>query len=108
VSLGTREDFHKLERSPVMKPVDGARVWSIVCFVVPGEHRRKGVAKALLRGAIAHARRRRVRILEAYPVTAKRPLATTPFGSARSRCSTRKDSRRWPAAGRNGRSCGRV
>jgi GNAT superfamily N-acetyltransferase len=71
VSLGPREDFLKLERSPVMKPVDGARVWSIVCFVVPGEHRRKGVAKALLRGAIAHARRRRVRILEAYPVDRK-------------------------------------
>ena len=68
ISLGPREDFRKLERSPVMKPVDGARVWSIVCFVVPGEHRGKGVAKVLLKGAIAYSRRRKVEILEAYPV----------------------------------------
>jgi GNAT superfamily N-acetyltransferase len=68
ISLGPREHFRKLERSPVMKPVDGGRVWSIVCFVVPGEHRGRGVAKALLKGAIAYARRRKVRILEAYPV----------------------------------------
>jgi GNAT superfamily N-acetyltransferase len=68
VSLGPREDYRKLERSPVMKPVDDARVWSIVCFVVPGEHRRKGVARALLAGAIAYARKRRVKLLEAYPV----------------------------------------
>ena len=68
VSLGPREDFSKLERSPVMKKVDEERVWSIVCFVVPAEHRGQGVASALLRGAIAYARKRGVAILEAYPV----------------------------------------
>jgi GNAT superfamily N-acetyltransferase len=68
VSLGPREDFAKLERSPVMKRVDEARVWSIVCFVVPAEHRGQGVAAALLRGAIAYARKRGVGVLEAYPV----------------------------------------
>jgi len=73
VSLGPREDFHKLERSPVMKPVDDARVWSIICFVVPGEQRRKGVAHGLLEGAIAYARKRGVKILEAYPVDRKTP-----------------------------------
>jgi ribosomal protein S18 acetylase RimI-like enzyme len=39
-----------------------------VCFVVAGEWRRRGVAAALLRGAIAHATRRGACILEAYPV----------------------------------------
>lgn len=68
VSLGPRADFKKLERSPVMKPVDDQPVWSIVCFVIPAEFRGQGVAHALLRGAIAHARRRGVRLLEAYPV----------------------------------------
>ena len=73
ISLGPREGYRKLERSPVMKPVDDERVWSILCFVVPAEHRRKGVARELLRGAIAFARRKKVRILEAYPVdTAKK------------------------------------
>ena len=68
VSLGPREDFRKLERSPVMKAVDDTRVWSIVCFVVPGAYRRKGVARTLLDGAIRYARKRRVKVLEAYPV----------------------------------------
>lgn len=68
ISLGPREDFRKLANSPVMKPVDDARVWSIICFVVPSEHRRQGVARALLAGAIRYARKRGVRTLEAYPV----------------------------------------
>jgi ribosomal protein S18 acetylase RimI-like enzyme len=68
VSLGPREAFGKLRRSPVMKPVDDQPVWSIVCFVVPSEFRGQGVASALLDGAIAYARARGVRLLEAYPV----------------------------------------
>ena len=68
ISLGPREDFRKLERSIVMKRVDDEKVWSIVCFVVPGEHRGQGAARALLEGAIAYARKKRVRMLEAYPV----------------------------------------
>jgi ribosomal protein S18 acetylase RimI-like enzyme len=68
ISLGPRADFRRLERSVVMKPVDAAPVWSIVCFVVPAEFRGRGVAKALLAGAIAYARKKRVKLLEAYPV----------------------------------------
>jgi GNAT superfamily N-acetyltransferase len=68
ISLGPREDFRKLERSPVMKPVDDRPVWSIVCFVVPSEFRGQGVARALLEGAIAWARKRGATLLEAYPV----------------------------------------
>jgi GNAT superfamily N-acetyltransferase len=68
VSLGPREDFAKLQRSPVMKPVDDRPVWSILCFVVPPMHRRQGVAHALLRGAIAYARAQGATLLEAYPV----------------------------------------
>lgn len=70
VSFGPRQDFRRLARSPVMKPVDEEPVWSIVCFVVPPAHRGQGVARSLLDGAIRYARRRRVRILEAYPVDA--------------------------------------
>lgn len=68
VSLGPREDFAKLQRSPVMKPVDDQPVWSIVCFVVPAEHRGQGIARALLDGAITYAKKRGARLLEAYPV----------------------------------------
>jgi len=68
VSLGPREAFAKLKRSPVMKAVDDRPVWSIVCFVVPAEYRGQGVAHALLQGAIAYAHERGARLLEAYPV----------------------------------------
>jgi len=68
VSLGPREAFAKLRRSPVMKAVDDQPVWSIVCFVVPAEYRGQGVAHALLQGAIAYAHERGARLLEAYPV----------------------------------------
>lgn len=68
VSLAPRGEFAKLLRSPVMKPVDDEPVWSIVCFVVPAEHRGQGVARALLAGAIAHARKHGATLIEAYPV----------------------------------------
>ena len=68
ISLGPREDYAKLRRSPIMKAVDDQPVWSIVCFVVPGEHRGRGVARGLLKGAIAFAKSRNVKMLEAYPV----------------------------------------
>ena len=68
ISFGPRGDFAKLARSPVMKPVDDQPVWSIICFVVPAAHRGQGVARALLDAAIDYARRKKVRLLEAYPV----------------------------------------
>lgn len=68
VSLGPREQFARLAESPVMAPVDDRPVWSIICFVVPPAFRHQGVAHALLQGAIAFAARRRVHLLEAYPV----------------------------------------
>lgn len=68
ISLAPRAEFARLRRSPIMKPVDGQPVWSIVCFVVPSAYRGQGVARALLRGAIAYARKRGATLVEAYPV----------------------------------------
>jgi ribosomal protein S18 acetylase RimI-like enzyme len=68
VSVGPREDYAKLQRSPVMKPVDDQPVWSITCFVVPSEYRGQGVARALLRGAVAYAKKCGATLVEAYPV----------------------------------------
>ena len=68
-----------------MKPVDDQGVWSVVCFVVPSEHRRQGVARELLAGAIDYASKRGVRLLEAYPVDKDEPSAASAswFGSKR-------------------------
>lgn len=68
ISLGPREHYAKLQRSPVMKPVDDRPVWAIVCFVVPSAWRGQGVARALLAGACRYARSQGATLLEAYPV----------------------------------------
>jgi GNAT superfamily N-acetyltransferase len=68
VTLGPRDSFAKLARSPVLKPVDATPVWSVLCFVVPKAQRRQGVASGLLAAAIEHARRGGAAVLEAYPV----------------------------------------
>jgi ribosomal protein S18 acetylase RimI-like enzyme len=69
VSLGPRSDFERVERSRVIPRVDDRPVWSIVCFAVSASARGQGVARALLEGAIDHARERGAEALEAYPVT---------------------------------------
>lgn len=51
-----------------MGPVDDLPVWSIVCFVVPSPRRGRGVASALLRHAVDHARRSGACAVEGYPV----------------------------------------
>ena len=68
VSIGPREEYAKLKRSPVMKAVDEQPVWSIICFVVPSEYRGRGVARALLEGAVSYARKQGAKLIEAYPV----------------------------------------
>jgi GNAT superfamily N-acetyltransferase len=71
VSLGPREDYPKLRRSPIMKPVDDRPVWSIVCFFVDRSVRGKGLAERMLRAAVDHARSHGARLVEAYPVDAQ-------------------------------------
>jgi len=68
VSLGPREDYAKLARSPVMKPVDDKSVWSVVCFYTAKRARGQRVSEALLSGALDYARACGARLIEAYPV----------------------------------------
>src|SRR4051812_27595040 len=68
VSFGPREDFDRLANSNVMGAVDGQKVWSIICFVVPSEYRKQGVARQMLDAAIEFCRKKKVKLVEAYPV----------------------------------------
>jgi GNAT superfamily N-acetyltransferase len=43
-------------------------VWAVTCFVVRVGHRRRGVASALLDGAVDLARRHGAAVVEGYPV----------------------------------------
>jgi GNAT superfamily N-acetyltransferase len=68
ISLGPRDDYAKLQRSPIMKPVDDQDVWSVVCTFVAKRHRGEGLQHRLLEAAIRYARDRGVSVVEAYPV----------------------------------------
>lgn len=68
VSVAPREQFGRVERSPLFKR-DAVEpgVWSIVCFFVHRSHRGHGVASALVKGAVDHAVKKGARIVEGYP-----------------------------------------
>lgn len=68
VAVAPRSEYPRLVRSPVAKAVDDLPVWSVVCFVVPSAYRGRGVARALLRGAVEHAAAHGAVALEAYPI----------------------------------------
>ena len=101
VSLGPREDYAKLRRSPVMKPVDDRPVWSIVCFFVDRKARGRGIAERMLRAAVDYARSCGARLLEAYPVDkSDRSDPSSMFFGAKSmydRAGFREVARRRPA-----------
>lgn len=60
--------MERLVRSRTIPAVENRPVWAIVCFLVRTGYRRRGVAGALLRGAIECARLHGAPALEAYPV----------------------------------------
>jgi len=68
ISLGPREDYLRLRRSLVMKPVDDTPVWSVICSYVAKPYRGHGLQHHLLAAAITFARDHGARVLEAYPV----------------------------------------
>lgn len=72
IALAPREDTPGLDRSRTLKPLDDRPVWSITCFFVSRDFRRKGVTVTLLREAAAFARKKKARILEGYPVEPKK------------------------------------
>ena len=52
-------------------------MWSIVCVVVRGGHRRQGVTSHLIDGAVEYAASRGAPAVEAYPVDPEGRMDTT-------------------------------
>jgi GNAT superfamily N-acetyltransferase len=67
VSVAPRDEFGRIERSPVLKPLDDRPVWSVVCFFIDKRFRGRGLGKRLLDAAVDHAARKGARVIEAYP-----------------------------------------
>jgi GNAT superfamily N-acetyltransferase len=68
VSVAPRSEFGRVERSPILKPVDDEAAWAIVCFYIDKRHRGEGVGKALLDAAVKHVAKKGGRLVEGYPV----------------------------------------
>lgn len=69
-AIGPRETYDALGRSRVMAPVDDNPVWSVTCFFIRREYRRRGVSTRLLDAAVRHAVSRGACIVEGYPIDA--------------------------------------
>lgn len=66
-----RSDVPRIGRSQFgeLSPhAETPELWAITCFVVRVGHRRRGVAGALIRGAVDHARAHGAQVIEGYPV----------------------------------------
>jgi len=72
-ALGPRESYERLARSKVLAPVDDKPVWSVTCFFVRRDWRRRGVTIALLKEAARWVGRQGGRLLEGYPTDADKP-----------------------------------
>lgn len=67
-SVGPREVFGRLERSPHLRRIDGeSGVWAVVCFYVARPSREQGISCALLEAAVEYAATHGARIVEGYP-----------------------------------------
>ncbi|MBC7886212.1 MAG: GNAT family N-acetyltransferase [Saprospiraceae bacterium] len=66
-AFAPREDFIKLEKSRVHKRIDDQPVWSVPCFFIDRKFRRQGVSVAMLKGLVAYAQTKDIKIIEAYP-----------------------------------------
>ena len=71
VAFAPREEYKRLETSRVLKVVDDKPVWSVVCFFINKNYRRKGLTVELLKEAGKHAKKNGARIIEGYPVDPK-------------------------------------
>jgi GNAT superfamily N-acetyltransferase len=70
-AVAPRAEYVRLESARVLRRIDAAPVWSIVCVFVAAGHRRRGVSVALIDGAARFAAGHGATIVEGYPVEPK-------------------------------------
>jgi GNAT superfamily N-acetyltransferase len=97
-SVAPRETYVRLERSRTMPRVTplATPTWTILCFFVARPYRDQQVARALLEGAVAYARRQGAEVVEGYPFDAA-GVSATHRGHSRmfESAGFRSDGTRW-------------
>lgn len=70
---GPREELPRVDNTIRYRKLalenDSEKLWRITCFVADSKYRRRGVASAGLKGALAAIKRRGGGVVEAYPVS---------------------------------------
>lgn len=98
IAIGPREEFVRLQGSRVLAPVDDQPVWSIPCFFVRKDFRRKGLSVELLKAAAEFARKQKAKIVEGYPYDLKKdmppPFVWTGLASAFEKAGFKEIARR--------------
>jgi GNAT superfamily N-acetyltransferase len=66
-SVAPREKYIHLANSKVLARIDDKPVWSISCFFIAKPYRKMGISSEMLKGVIKFCKKKKVKILEAYP-----------------------------------------
>jgi GNAT superfamily N-acetyltransferase len=100
IAVEPRESYPKLAHSRVLKQVDDRPVWSVTCFFVAKQFRRKGITVELLKAAVEHVRKQGGKIVEGYPVETEKnmpaPFIYTGTASVFQQAGFREVARRSP------------
>jgi hypothetical protein len=67
-SIGPRAENTRLTTSKLIRPIDDVPVWSIICVVIRGGHRKRGHTTPLIEGAVEYAFAQGAPAVESYPV----------------------------------------
>jgi GNAT superfamily N-acetyltransferase len=78
-SVAPRESFPALERSRVLKKIDDRPVWSISCFFINKDFRKKGLSVRILEAAVDYVKQQGGNIVEGYPVEPKQGKTADAF-----------------------------
>ena len=74
VALAPRGDYPRLANSKILAPVDEQPVWSVTCFFVRRDWRKRGLTTRLLQEAAKYAAAHGAKLIEGYPTDAKKPM----------------------------------
>lgn len=74
IAVEPRSAYIRLAHSRVLKPVDDQEVWSVTCFFVTKNYRRKGVTVELLKAAADYVKKHGGKIVEGYPIDAQEDM----------------------------------
>jgi len=78
VSVGPRAGYVRMDNSRVFRTPLDEGAWSVPCFFLRRDRRRRGVSRLLLRGAVELARSRGATHLLAYPSSEREPGRDVP------------------------------